>query len=97
MTEQVNSTPAEQPAAVTVQDLLLTARLLEDLANMKRLSTAEIEHIKPSFDRIVAFLKEYEKAQQAQAASTETNLLDLSEEKAPAEDKPAKKKAKKKA
>lgn len=91
MTQPTETIATEkQPGLVTVHDLYQVVKLLEDLATMKRLSTAEIEHVKPAFDNIVSFLAEYEKGQQAAAAQTETNLLDLSE--TPTEKPVAKKK-----
>lgn len=80
---------------ITVQDLFTVVKLLEDMSNpalwggQKRLSETEIAHVKPAFDKIVAFLAEYERQVAASSGSTpttspileaETELLDLSDE-----------------
>lgn len=78
------SQETEQPQGlVTIKDLYQVVKLLEDLATLKRLTSAEIEHVKPAFDNIVAFLAEYEKTQAAAAnapATVESDLIDLSNE-----------------
>jgi hypothetical protein len=65
-------TPAStgEVAQVTVVDLLQVVKLLENLAQMKRLSDLEVAGIKPAFDKIVAFLAYYEAQMQAQQANT---------------------------
>jgi len=93
-----SAAPAQDTAAlVTVNDLVLIVKFLEELANMKRLSEFEIQGVKPSFDRIVAFLNAHQQTQNAETAAnspvtqTEETLLDL-----PAKGNSKKKSSKKK-
>ena len=73
----------ENQALVTINDLATVVSFLEDLAKMNRLSQIEIAGVKPSFDRIVAFLQLHQA--QANAATNaadpvtqqEETLLDL--------------------
>jgi len=80
-----NTTPTPTPEAtsnlVTVNDLVLVVKFLEELANMKRLSEFEVQGIKPSFDRIVAFLQSHQAQTSAAEPVTQTQeeLLDLPE------------------
>lgn len=90
-TETVTPTAEENNGPlITVNDLYTVVRLLQDLADeklwqgQKRLSETEISHVKPAFDKIVAFLAEYDRQMAAQNAAAqpsvmeqETELLDL--------------------
>lgn len=77
--------PAQEnpQALVTVDDLVIVVKFLEQLANLKRLTDLEIAGLKPSFDRIVAFLNMHQQQAAAQTAAadpvtqTEEKLLDL--------------------
>jgi hypothetical protein len=100
MTQQAE--PQAAQGLVTIHDMFVVVKFMEELASMKRLSEPEIAHVKPAFDNIVAFIREYEKAQEAaaaqatSAATQQTELLDLSDEAVetkPAKKAPAKKKA----
>ena len=92
-TAAANAAPAPEAAApaaatenqslVTIQDLATVVSLLEDLAKMGRLSQMEVAGVKPSFDRIVAFLQAHQAQAQAAANAAdpvtqqEETLLDL--------------------
>jgi len=76
--EQGTVTPPQQ-VQITVQDLIVPIKFLENLATMNRLSELEIAGLKPSFDNIVAFLKAYEATQANNISEVSTDEVVLPE------------------
>ncbi len=87
-----------QPEQFSVSDLYVLVRLLEDLSTLKRLSTSEMDNVRPAFQRAVDLIAQYEKSQAQQTIETEEEVLDLGEDSVTIEEvKAVKKAAKKKA